>query len=387
MELYLLDNLLRRSRVVDQFESLIWTERFKELGDWELSIHASHEHRSLFTVGSLWALNESKRVMTVETVENTKDEEGRDMINISGPSIERILEDRFVHDGVNGLTANPTWNSSGPPAQQARHVFQRIAIDGYLNVLDKIPFIGTTNIFPIDTIPEPTEVVTLALERPTLLAIIQELCDIYGMGYRLVRNGDLSQLLFNIYMGSDRTTRQTYYRPVIFSPELNNLSDITSLVSVSGYKNVAYVYAPNGMQIVYAQPDDEGLGGFDRRVLVVDATDIDLAAGTALNAALQQRGMEELAKHRRLMAFDGEIPQAGGYKYGVDYELGDIVEMRNEDGASNNMRVSEQIFVSDSSGERSYPTLTLDQFITPGTWLSWDYNQVWNDALGVWEEV
>lgn len=387
MELFLLDNLLRRTRIVDRFESLIWTERFKDIGDFELTIHTSHAHRSLFTVGSLWALNESQRVMMVDSVEKTKDADGRDMITITGPSVEQILEDRVAHDGLNGIDGNPNWPHTATPPEVARWVFKRMCIDGYLSALDKIPFIGVENKFPKDTIAEPTEVITLEMERPTVLEVIKQLCDIYGMGFRLTRDGDLSKLNFNIYMGSDRTTRQTTYTPVIFSPELDNLTDVTEIVSVAGYKNVAYVYSKFGAQMVYAQPDDATLSGFNRRVLQVEANDIELPAGTALNAALQQRGKEELAKHRRMMAFDGEISQTSKYKYGIHYQLGDIVEMRSADNASNNMRVSEQIFISDSSGERSYPTLTLDQFLAPGTWLSWDYNQVWNDAIGTWQEV
>jgi hypothetical protein len=48
------------------------------------------------------------------------------------------------------------------------------------------------------------------------------------------------------------------------------------------------------------------------------------------------------------------------------------------------MQVSEQIFVCDGEGERSYPTLAINQFIMPGSWLAWDYNQVWID-LGATE--
>jgi hypothetical protein len=35
--------------------------------------------------------------------------------------------------------------------------------------------------------------------------------------------------------------------------------------------------------------------------------------------------------------------------------------------------------VSDKEGDRAYPTLTINEFITPGSWNAWDYNQVWND--------
>jgi hypothetical protein len=53
--------------------------------------------------------------------------------------------------------------------------------------------------------------------------------------------------------------------------------------------------------------------------------------------------------------------------------------MRNTDGVINNMRITEQIFVSDREGERSYPTLMLNVFITTGSWLSWLNNKVWSD--------
>jgi hypothetical protein len=119
--------------------------------------------------------------------------------------------------------------------------------------------------------------------------------------------------------------------------------------------------------------------GFDRRVLTVDASDITLSAGTALDAALLQRGKEELAKTRAFQAFDGEINTNSQYKYQVDYWLGDLVEMRNVDGVANQMRVTEQIFVSDKEGDRSYPTLTVNQFINTGSWLSWESNQQWID--------
>jgi hypothetical protein len=56
-----------------------------------------------------------------------------------------------------------------------------------------------------------------------------------------------------------------------------------------------------------------------------------------------------------------------------------VVETRNADGVTNNMRVTEQIFVSDQEGERAYPTLTLNTFINTGSWLSWLNNKTWSE--------
>ena len=100
-----------------------------------------------------------------------------------------------------------------------------------------------------------------------------------------------------------------------------------------------------------------------------------------------QLGRDELSKNQSLSAFDGEISQNGLYKYGVDYNVGDMVEKQSADNITNTMRITEHIFVSDKDGDRSYPTLSIDQVITPGSWLSWDNNKEWDDmgATEYWE--
>lgn len=77
--------------------------------------------------------------------------------------------------------------------------------------------------------------------------------------------------------------------------------------------------------------------------MTVDASDITLVPGTDLDAALDRRGQEALAKARQIVAFDGEIPQKSEYVYGTHYRLGDIIEVRSSDGLTNMMRVVEQI--------------------------------------------
>jgi hypothetical protein len=169
---------------------------------------------------------------------------------------------------------------------------------------------------------------------------------------------------------------------VIFAPDLDNLSNTKELTSTALAKNVALVYAQNGSAVVFATGTDPSVSGDDRRVLLVKADDITLPAGDDLQAALQQKGLEELSKCQKIYGFDGEIPQLGSYVYGdpEGYDLGDLVEQRDEDGFGTNMRVTEQIFVSDAQGERSYPTLSEVITINPGSWYSWDSNQVWDDV-------
>lgn len=462
MEVYTLDSLLRRSQVVDTFETCIWTERLSDFGDFELHIVSTFEMRSLLTVGTRLAINESKRVMTIETVENTLDSDGRTMIKCTGRSLEALLAERPNRYGSTSAVIDAKWNVTGTPANIVRQIFDTICRNNTVQPGDTIPFLVAGSLYPPSTVAEPNNVITVALEYGTVYESIKSICDAYNLGFRLVRDLDKTQLRFDVYSGNNRTTQQNVFPAVIFSPDLDNLADISELTSVESYRNVAYVYSPVGSAIVYIDGASASTTGFQRRVLMVNASDvaypdrtytvsaaqdasinvgINLTANTqafrdsmnlllqktrlstidvnninavnsssglttaqkaditaarnvstaynstedaAVQLILTQKGNEELSTMRSLAAFDGEIPQKGSYRYAVDYELGDLTEMRNQDGIANTMRVTEQIFASDSNGDRSYPTLAIDTFITPGSWLAWDYNQIWENAIPTW---
>lgn len=364
--------------VIDRFESLIWTERWQAFGDFQLDIFSTLAARSTFKVGTRLAMNESNYVMTVESVEDEEDAEGRRKLTIKGRSLESQLLDRVAYSAATDTTTTPKWIITNPPATVARQIFHDICVTGILDPNDVIPFIVEGTFLEPGTIVEPIDPITVEMDPTTVYDAIKKICDVWNLGFRMLRNYDTSQVYFDIYAGSDRTSGQTVHAPVIFTPELDNLQNTKELTSIDKAKNVAYVYSPAGFQKVYAVGVDPLTEGFERKVLVVNATDIT-ADNPDVASALTQRGNEELSKYRTYQAFDGEISQFSEYKYGTHYQLGDIVEMRNLSGVTNNMRVTEQIFVSDRNGERIYPTLTLNTFINTGSWLSWLNNKVWFD--------
>jgi hypothetical protein len=379
MEVYILDSLYRRTAVVDKFDSLIWTERFSASGDFELKLHSTLENRNLFQQGVKLAIIESYRVMTVETVEDSTDDQGRQILTVKGPSLEAVLDQRLARAAMTDTTTDPTWSLTGTPDAIATQMFHDICVTGVLDSGDVIPLINEGNIFTADTTPAPTDSITYTIDPSTLYSAMKTLCDQYLMGFRLVRNLDTSQLWFDVYMGSDRTSHQTDFPAVIFSSDLDNLSNTSELKSIALYKNVAYVISPVGTEVVYPVDVDPTTAGFDRRVLLVNATDITDTDPVVASALMIQRGNEELAKNRRISAFDGEVSQSSQYVYGTDYNLGDLVEQRNADGASSSMQVTEHIFVFDSQGVRSYPTLTVTQFVVTGSWTALPADKVWSD--------
>lgn len=382
MELYILDSLNRREDVVDDFISLVWTERFSSIGDFELVVSNTLTNRLRFKSDVKLLLNESKRVMIIESIEKKVDEEYRHVLNISGRSLEKILDERVGYGSLSGLNTNPKWALTGTPGNIARKMFHDICVAGILDTADIIPNIVEQNVFPTSTIAESTDLITMEFELASLYTSMKNVCDLYDLGFRLVRNAETSTVYFDVYAGCDRTSHQTNFPAVIFSQELDNLKGTSEFMSSASYKTVAYVITPIGSGKVYAIGVDPVSNGFDRRVLVVRADDLTNAATLATD--IQTRGNLELMKSRNLFAFDGEINESSGYKYGLDYNVGDIVEMRDVDGVVSNFRVTEQIFVSDAEGDRSYPTLSVNVFINPDSWFVWNYNKVWSE-LGATE--
>ena len=394
MEAYILDSLRRRIDVVDVFESLIWTDRFRAYGDFNLVVSSTHENRKRLQIGTTLSMNKSTSVMTIETALDKTDAEGKQVLELTGRSFEgTILGGRVAKATLADLTAEPKWILTGLPAALVRQLFHDICVAGNLSDRDIIPGVIEGTIFPPSTIAEPSEEVTVEIEPMTLYDAIVKLCEMYGPGFRFIRNLDTSELYFEVYMGSDRTSSQTTLPAVIFSPSLDNLQNTTELTTMVPFRNVAYVLSPAGSMVVYPDDVDPDLvEGLDRKVILVKADDITVTdppeTSEVIAAKLLQRGKEALSQARAFSAFDGELNQRSQYKPGRDYNLGDLIEIRGRSGNTNKMQVTEQIYVHDRQGERSYPTLSLNQFITPGSWAAWDYNKVWEDygPTEYWED-
>jgi hypothetical protein len=390
MEYYILDDQLRRDSVIEGFSTLIWTERMQTPGDFEIVTKATSGAKSRYTKGVKLGRAGSGYVMVIDTVKTTVNEDGETLLDITGKSFENLLEDRVAMPALTDLTTTPKW-IIGPdtPANIMRTIFNTICVAGALSPLDTIPFYTSGTISTPGSITEPTDIITVTLDPASVYTDLNSLATTYNLGFRLIKDGDTGHVYFEVYTGNDCTSGQTDRPAVIFSETMENLTNKSVVDSNASYKTVAYVYSQNGAQVVYSPIADQTASGLDRRVLYVDASDLDTAAGPDLVTALTQRGLAALAAQAPTYSFDGETPGTGGYTYGVDYLLGDVVEERDTNGFGNQMRVTEMIFTSDNTGEKAYPTLSINNVITPGTWSAWDQTQTWSavDPAVHWADV
>lgn len=391
MEVLILDALLRPIDVVDTFISMIWAERFVEKGDFELVTLSTPANQRRFVKGTWLCITESKRIMEVQTIQDKINADGTKILTIKGFEIsDSALDSRLALKAIVGGVAPVWYIPAMAPADIMRHIFNEICVVGSVSADDILPFYYPSDVVTIPTIPEPSDLIDWVQKPASVYAALKELGEIYDLGHRLYKDPNLSKLYFDVYAGSDRTTAQTTLTPVIFSADMENLQNTTDYSTTSGSYNVVQVVYVHkdaidpdlevATTVVVHANESDPAQGFNRRtkVLVITSVPDDV---TDIPAFLTQAGKDELMKVRPLGAFDGEISQHSQYVYERDYFLGDLVESRGQSGATSYMRVMEQIFVQDASGQRAYPTLTTKEFISPGTWKSWKYDVEWS-AMG-----
>jgi len=368
-EWYTLDDSLRKSEMVQGFESFIWTERYSAAGDFQIVTRSTSAARRFFVPDTFVGKNDSTYTMKIDTITDEEDGAGNQNLTIKGLAMENLFNDRVGYGAATDTTTTPNWTLAGTPGDVIRQMVQQVCVTGVLDPKDTIPFYHAGTLLPAGNIPEPSDIITVVASLDYLYNSVKSVADAYNLGFRLVRDGDNSAVYFEVYTGSDRTTDQSTLPAVIFSPDMESLSQISQLKSTALIKTVAYVYAANGFQVVNAPLADSTATADKRRILLVNSNNQD-PAGAGLDAALQQEGLLALASQQPIYAFDGVLPQSLPYVYGKDYNLGDLVTEQASDGYGNQMRVTEQIFVSDDQGERAYPTLSVNQVITPGSWTS-----------------
>ena len=103
---YLLDHNLTRLELIEIYESMIWTHRYWEAGDFELYLPATEESMNTYTEAAkqnYYILRDEddlpateKSVMIISKVVSETDVEGGDHLSITGRSLKSLLSKRVV---------------------------------------------------------------------------------------------------------------------------------------------------------------------------------------------------------------------------------------------------------------------------------------------------
>lgn len=369
MDILTLDQNFSAQDVVDDYRALIWTDRYSAHGDIVLEMKDSATNRARFPENTFLSIPVSSDVMMIETrsVENG-------ILKLEGPSLLGFLKHRIARDTWSNVSK--AWEITGNPGAIITEVVrQMIARGGW--IADGSVVAASNGQYEImeNVIVVPASIgasQTTQIPFGSVYDAIQPLAEENELGLvfrpQNVTESD-HELLFTVYQGRDLTSAQSTFPTVRFEPALDSLTDVKELRSIANYKNFAYAWAPNVVTQNFimgtASIGPANTRGFQRRTLMVLADDINpgdpgtTSGQAALTNILNRRARNALANHVYVKLLEGQILQQGPFKYGTDYALGDVVELRDPVGGSDKARITEYTHVHDDAGYRSYPTLTL----------------------------
>jgi hypothetical protein len=376
MEPFTFNRNFLKQDVIDNFGSIIWTERYYGDSEVELVVPVSESMIKKLPLGTFIGIDSSDEVMILETMNI---EDGK--MKFKGISLLPWMNNRFVR--VSALHQDRYWYLEGGTAGWtlwAIIYYMCVAGSPYLN--GTIP-IGIDNpdrlVIPglgLRDYDQSGPVIKVGVPYGPVYDTMKEIATTYQIGMQITLDSatDTSYFLgFRSYSGIDRTSNQTDYPPVRFSPQMDSFTNIKELQSIAAFKTLVYAFAP-GFNPAEGDPDlrttpgkssmtGSEYTGFDLRALEIFAEDIttDMVGGSSANLVniLNSRAYDARTDNHFVKAVDGEIVPDNQFKYGVHYNLGDLIEVQGNTGVVQTARITEYIRSQDSAGERAYPTVAM----------------------------
>lgn len=418
MELLTLDTNYQPLNLVENFESLIWTERYTQAGDFELKSSNINEIVGLMPLESCVTLRNSTVPMVVESykLENPKNE--RPTITVSGRSFETVLERRGSVNALAPSTIRSAWLIEAARPSDAAYLAMRIVIGDaarYRNSVLMLPAVSPA-VSANDAIPEL--LTPLPLDYVDVFnAVSYNSASVYGVGEVVKSAGYLWKAKVSGGLptpsmsgsGAAAWTRmeaiqsyeikpQNLYGTILELLQMNYRGIKAVRPAIGGNKITVEIY--NGANLTGAGDNSDPNVRFviDAKFDQMDSATYLLSQQASTNVAYsygsngaqtvlkttavepsglarrvlivdnsgddtvtstdirRTRALIELYKYNATALFDGEVAEQIATGYNKDYFLGDIIKLVGEYGLEQNVRVVEFIRSQDNTGEKAYPT-------------------------------
>ena len=321
--------------VIDDYISFIWTSRYYSSGDFELCVDVNSDYIGLMQKDYYVIREDDENVGIIEDIKIQSDDDGHEMLVITGRFLQSILERRIiaVQTTVSGKVSACIYKLINDaiisPTITARQISNFI-LGSYTS----------------------SESMQAQYTGDNLLDTISKICETYGLGFKVTLNSN-NQFVFQLYEGTDRTYDQSVNPWVIFSDQYDNLlsseyeenySDIATAVLVAG--------EGEGLDRKTLWVTDSATG-LNRHEVCDDARNIRSNDGAISDSEydelLQEAGQEQLTKYTA--AFTGEV-DFSSVEYKTDLNLGDLVVIENSKwGLHMNTRLVEVIESVSEFGE------------------------------------
>lgn len=332
-----------KTSIFENLDSFIWTDRYSAFGDFTIKAPATKELLLNATPGTLVGFDESDDVKVIKTVLIEEDKSGHPVVTITGRSLTELFKYRI---STASTTSKAPVRYSGTPGAIVTALVNAIVVPPTTLAKAAIPGLEAVN-----SVRKDTGTYTMDVKVGTLYDRVKEICDAFDLGFRIIKPAlNTSRLVFQVHRGIVRAN-------VVFGAANDSLTGVTHLKSENDHYTHVMVYNETTGYTTTAA----GYGtatGFDYRVGYAEADELKGATASETNSLLLARGRQILGEHPKVELIDGEVNPRATIVYGRDYFMGDVVYLASDVSKNQEVRVTEHIWAFDSTGYKSYPTLS-----------------------------
>ena len=298
---------------IDDYESLIFINRWHKPGEFDLYINKHKKHTDKLVEGNIVYLSPKKagiiRKISIKLKSSGKQSE---VLEIKGASVSGIIGQRII--------IPPTGQAHDEVTGNVETVIKHF-VDNQIanpdNLLRKVAVLETA------TDQSKGEEITRRGRFQKLSNFIESISKYSGLGWNVEVDIVNEKLVFEVYEGKILTTEQVENPPVIVSPEFGIVESMDYTLNKINYKNFAYV----GGQGEGTERTVEEVGeaeGMDRFESFIDANQEE-------DGNLVSVGEQNLADSSVDKYFEAEILHNSSFVYEQDYNLGDLITIQNLD--------------------------------------------------------
>lgn len=326
MIVYIADETLTEIGMIDH-GSVIWTQKYNDMGEFEITVPATLELLNLFRSGVFAFREDSESVMIIEKIQIKTNIESGDYLVVTGRSAEALLNRRIV------------WEQTNIDSDIGAAV--RLLIEQ--NVTNAADANRNISLLQIGSIEAAGQTTQRQLRGEYIFDVVKEMMDLAKMGFRVRRSGRV--LYMDLYHGIKTE--------VIFSREFDNLYQMDYTADNTDYRNTVLVV---GEGEGTAQKTMSICAGatLKRREMYLDKSSSSTNDGEiteeAYQKTLQGEGDTALAEKKTVETVTVEIDPDGMFQYGTDFTLGDVVTAIDTYGDKVEMRIVQTTENSDENG-------------------------------------
>ena len=356
INLYVYNASLSLVAIVDKYSSLIWTDRFDDCGEFELTLPYESKWNTIFKTSDRYVkIDYSDHWCIVEKIEISKEDDQSATMIISGRSIEALLERRIV-------IGKKEFGSDD----------SKVSVQNAVKTLLNENIINPTNTkrkIAGFTFSESSNSAITGLtfaesyDGDDLLSIISGICQDKHIGFKVTINNS-NNYVFSLYAGTNRSKSSNSTGYVIFSPYYDNLITSNYFTSSEEYRNVMVILDEDETYVTVYSTDTEPTGLSRREVYESDSKmeDIELKENAlkkvhSAKAQLRSKGIKKLKRDYKIQTgFEGDIIPEKMYKYRTNFNTGDRVQFQDSYGNNESVYISEVVISMDENGLTIIPT-------------------------------